>query len=145
MAERDRDAEVDRGQAVRDAGRTAAAQVDHGEGQQSHVGQRYAQQQDRAQGPGAQHVPGEQAADGVEEMSIRTVAAEAGWSSGALRHYFGTRGEPLAFACELVIEQVTARLVGLQPLTVHVLAGHLTPDQMVDQLNAYLDDLTDQR
>ncbi|GIF06721.1 TetR/AcrR family transcriptional regulator [Actinoplanes siamensis] len=50
------------------------------------------------------------ARDGVAEVSIRTVAAESGWSSGALRHYFATRDELLAFACEQVIEQVTARI-----------------------------------
>jgi AcrR family transcriptional regulator len=166
--------------------------------------------------------------DGVAEVSIRSVAAEAGWSSGALRHYFATRAELLAFACEQVIEQVTDRLSGMQPagnirdaagevllqtmpvdenrhtesaiafaflalglgdpelarvqrlhfgsmyelclrltrqlvpaprhathetlarrlhalvdgLTVHVLAGHLSSAAMVDQLNAYLDELT---
>lgn len=166
---------------------------------------------------------------GVEEMSIRAVAAESGWSSGALRHYFGTRAELLAFACEEVIAQVTERLRRLEPsgdlrsavgqvlletmpvdagrhaeasiafaflalgiadpalarvqklqftgmyelclrlvrqlvpdpgrtthetlgrhlhavvdgLTVHVLAGHLTPQQMVAQLDAYLDDLVE--
>ena len=48
--------------------------------------------------------------DGVAEVSIRSVAAESGWSSGALRHYFATRAELLAFACERVIEQVTERL-----------------------------------
>lgn len=47
--------------------------------------------------------------DGVGAVSIRSVAAEAGWSSGALRHYFSTRGELLAFACERVIEEVTER------------------------------------
>ncbi|GAA2859108.1 transcriptional regulator [Actinoplanes cyaneus] len=50
------------------------------------------------------------ARDGVAEVSIRTVAAESGWSSGALRHYFATRDELLVFACEQVIEQVTARI-----------------------------------
>ena len=35
--------------------------------------------------------------DGVGDVSIRSVAAEAGWSSGALRHYFSTRAELLAF------------------------------------------------
>lgn len=50
------------------------------------------------------------ARDGVADVSIRTVAAESGWSSGALRHYFATRDELLAFACEQVIEQVTARI-----------------------------------
>ena len=55
------------------------------------------------------------ARDGIAEVSIRTVAAEAGWSSGALRHYFATRAELLAFACEQVIAQVTDRLARLEP------------------------------
>lgn len=55
------------------------------------------------------------ARDGVAQVSIRTVAAESGWSSGALRHYFATRDELLAFACEQVIEQVTERIRGIQP------------------------------
>ncbi len=53
------------------------------------------------------------ARDGVAEVSIRSVAAESGWSSGALRHYFGTRGELLAFACEQVIDQVTERITAM--------------------------------
>jgi AcrR family transcriptional regulator len=167
--------------------------------------------------------------DGVAEVSIRSVAAESGWSSGALRHYFATRAELLAFACEQVIEQVTNRLSTMEPagsvrdavgdillqtmpvdadrhteasiafaflalglgdpelarvqrlhftsmyelclrlvrqlvptprgaahetlarrlhalvdgLTVHVLAGHLSVADMVNQLNACLDELTD--
>lgn len=48
--------------------------------------------------------------DGVGDVSIRSVAAEAGWSSGALRHYFSTRAELLAFACERVIEEVSTRV-----------------------------------
>jgi AcrR family transcriptional regulator len=162
--------------------------------------------------------------DGVAEVSIRSVAAEAGWSSGALRHYFATRAELLAFACEHVIQRVAARVSAIRPdgddvratvagylletmpvnedrhtessiafaflalglgdpelarvqrlhftsmyelcltlvphlvpgagqaaarrlhavvdgLTVHVLAGHLTPDEMVAELTSYLDDL----
>ncbi|SCF21201.1 DNA-binding transcriptional regulator, AcrR family [Micromonospora viridifaciens] len=54
------------------------------------------------------------ACDGVEGISIRSVAAASGWSSGALRHYFSTRAELLAFACEQVIEQVTERIQGLR-------------------------------
>jgi AcrR family transcriptional regulator len=50
------------------------------------------------------------ARDGVEAISIRSVATASGWSSGALRHYFATRAELLAFACEQVIEQVTERI-----------------------------------
>lgn len=53
--------------------------------------------------------------DGVADVSIRSVAAEAGWSSGALRHYFATRAELLAFACEQVIGQVTERITAIRP------------------------------
>ncbi|GAA2532199.1 transcriptional regulator [Winogradskya humida] len=53
--------------------------------------------------------------DGVADVSIRAVAAESGWSSGALRHYFATRAELLAFACEEVIGQVTARVSAIRP------------------------------
>ncbi|WP_405167064.1 TetR family transcriptional regulator [Nocardia sp. NBC_01499] len=53
------------------------------------------------------------ARDGVDEISIRSVATEAGWSSGALRHYFATRAELLAFACEEVIARVAARITAL--------------------------------
>ncbi|MFU8873968.1 TetR/AcrR family transcriptional regulator [Micromonospora sp. SL4-19] len=54
------------------------------------------------------------ARDGVDGISIRSVAAASGWSSGALRHYFSTRAELLAFACEEVIEQVTERIKALR-------------------------------
>jgi AcrR family transcriptional regulator len=53
--------------------------------------------------------------DGVADVSIRTVAAESGWSSGALRHYFATRAELLAFASEQVIARATERISGLRP------------------------------
>jgi AcrR family transcriptional regulator len=55
------------------------------------------------------------ARDGVDAISIRSVAAASGWSSGALRHYFSTRDELLAFACEHVIERVTERIRALRP------------------------------
>jgi AcrR family transcriptional regulator len=54
------------------------------------------------------------ARDGVNEVSIRSVAAESGWSSGALRHYFTTRAELLAFACEQVIRRVTTRITTMR-------------------------------
>ncbi|WP_083760090.1 TetR/AcrR family transcriptional regulator [Rubrobacter xylanophilus] len=47
--------------------------------------------------------------EGVEGVSVRNVAAEAGWSVGALRHYFGTKEELLAGAARLVVERVTGR------------------------------------
>jgi AcrR family transcriptional regulator len=53
--------------------------------------------------------------EGVADVSIRSVAAESGWSSGALRHYFSTRAELLAFACDHVIDQVSGRIAALRP------------------------------
>jgi AcrR family transcriptional regulator len=51
--------------------------------------------------------------EGIEGASLRRVAAEAGWSTGSLRHYFDTQSELLAFAMELVVERVSARVAGL--------------------------------
>ena len=51
--------------------------------------------------------------DGIESASIRRVAAEAGCSSGSLRHYFDTHSRLLAFAMELVVERVTERVLAL--------------------------------
>jgi AcrR family transcriptional regulator len=48
--------------------------------------------------------------DGVERASVRTVAEEAGWSPSALRHYFATQSELLAFAMRLVVERIEARI-----------------------------------
>jgi AcrR family transcriptional regulator len=56
------------------------------------------------------------AREGVADVSIRSVASESGWSSGALRHYFSTRAELLAFACEQVIDRVTERIRALRPV-----------------------------
>jgi AcrR family transcriptional regulator len=48
--------------------------------------------------------------DGIEAASLRGVAAEAGWSTGSLRHYFATQSELLMFAMELVMQRVADRL-----------------------------------
>lgn len=57
--------------------------------------------------------------DGVEGVSVREVAKEAGWSTGALRHYYGTKEELLASAArlleELVIRRLQQRPEGLTP------------------------------
>lgn len=47
--------------------------------------------------------------DGVEGVSVRNVAAEAGWSAGALRHYVGTKEDLLASATQLLEERVKGR------------------------------------
>jgi AcrR family transcriptional regulator len=51
--------------------------------------------------------------DGVEHVSVRTVAREAGLSMGSLRHYFGTQAELLAFSLAEVERRLRARLATL--------------------------------
>lgn len=55
--------------------------------------------------------------DGIDAASVRTVAAEADWSPGALRHYFSTQSELLAFAMQLVVDQVEERVAALDGVT----------------------------
>lgn len=50
------------------------------------------------------------ARDGLAAASARTVAAEAGWSLGAVRHYFGSQNELLLFAATAMIDGATARV-----------------------------------
>ncbi len=50
------------------------------------------------------------AESGPQAVSIRSVAAEAGLSTGALRHYFQTREELLTYAIDLSEERVTERM-----------------------------------
>lgn len=51
--------------------------------------------------------------DGVDRASVRAVAEEAGWSPGALRHYFASQNELLAFAMRLVVERIEGRIAAL--------------------------------
>lgn len=51
--------------------------------------------------------------EGLEAVSVRNVAAESGWSAGALRHYFPDKASLTAFAMNLVTERVTDRLQAL--------------------------------
>jgi AcrR family transcriptional regulator len=51
--------------------------------------------------------------DGIEHASVRTIADEAGWSPGALRHYFATQSELLSFAMRLVVERIERRIAAL--------------------------------
>ena len=48
--------------------------------------------------------------DGIEAASVRKVAAEAGISKGSLRHVFPTQSELLAFAMQLIVDEVTSRV-----------------------------------
>lgn len=51
--------------------------------------------------------------DGVHRASVRAVAAESGWSTGSLRHYFPTQDSLLAFAMELLADKARARLTAI--------------------------------
>ena len=42
---------------------------------------------------------------GLDEVSLRDVAAEAGVSMGQVQHYFATKSEMLKFACAYMVEQ----------------------------------------
>jgi AcrR family transcriptional regulator len=47
---------------------------------------------------------------GLEAVSLRHVAAEAGVSTGMVQHWFGTKDEMMAFAMEVVRERNQARV-----------------------------------
>ena len=74
---------------------------------------------------------------GVERASVRTVAKEAGWSPGALRHYFTTQSELLAFAMRLVVERIEGRIAALERTT--------DPRKAVEQVLHELLPLDDER
>lgn len=48
--------------------------------------------------------------EGLEGVSVRRVAEEAGMSLGSLRHYFETQSELLAFSMQLVSDRVNQRI-----------------------------------
>lgn len=52
---------------------------------------------------------------GLEAVSVRTVAAEAGCSPGAVQKYFATKDEMLAFAFDLAAERAAERLEAVDP------------------------------
>jgi AcrR family transcriptional regulator len=48
--------------------------------------------------------------EGLEAITVRGVAAEAGWSTGALVHYFSDKEELICFAFELTADRVARRI-----------------------------------
>lgn len=50
------------------------------------------------------------AREGMEGASVRTVAAEAGWSAGSVRHYFATQDELMLFAATAMAQGIEARI-----------------------------------
>ncbi|TWP45771.1 TetR family transcriptional regulator [Lentzea tibetensis] len=53
--------------------------------------------------------------DGIDHASVRAVAAESGWSSGSLRHYFPTQDALLGFAMEMAFMRFLGRLEQVDP------------------------------
>ncbi|MFC5805294.1 TetR/AcrR family transcriptional regulator [Streptomyces formicae] len=49
------------------------------------------------------------AARGLEEVSLRHVAAEAGVSTGMVQHYFRTKDEMMTFALGMVMDRISER------------------------------------
>ena len=48
--------------------------------------------------------------DGLEAVTVRRVAEEAGWSTGAVVHYFADKEDLLLFAFSTVADRVRTRL-----------------------------------
>jgi TetR/AcrR family transcriptional repressor of bet genes len=61
------------------------------------------------------------AREGLEAVTVRRVAEEAGWSTGALVHYFSGKEELLLFAFRTVADRVGRRLAESEERTSHPL------------------------
>ncbi|NUP50190.1 MAG: TetR family transcriptional regulator [Catenulispora sp.] len=67
--------------------------------------------------------------DGFTAVTVRSVAQEAGWSAGALRHYFPDKAEMVLFAMDLVAQESANRIqtvyAGMQEATPEAIQEHL--------------------
>lgn len=68
--------------------------------------------------------------EGIDAVSVRSVAAEAGLSMGSLRHYFSTQSELLAFALGEVERRIRERLGTLD--------GSRPPREVLEQILSLL-------
>jgi AcrR family transcriptional regulator len=50
---------------------------------------------------------------GADGVSLRMVARESGWSIGSIRHYFSTKSELVAFACDHLARRIEERATAL--------------------------------
>ena len=69
-------------------------------------------------------------AGGLDAVSLRQVAAEAGVSMGFVQHYFRSKDEMLAFALEAISERVAGRIAG----RLAALGGTPAPSDLVHAL-----------
>ena len=77
--------------------------------------------------------------DGVAAVSVRSVAAEAGISTGALRHYFADQASLLLFAAEHTVHRIGQRMAGV------LAAGERRPVEVAQALLEELLPLDEER
>lgn len=82
---------------------------------------------------------------GIHHVSVRTVAARAGVSPSALRHYFTTQEELLGFALQSVVDRATARVLPQLPRLRGRSGAHAVLEQLLpldpdrrDEVEVYL-------
>jgi AcrR family transcriptional regulator len=75
------------------------------------------------------------AREGIEKVSVRTVAAEAGMSAGAVQKYFATKEDMLAVAFELTGEFLIRRWADIQSegTFIEVLREHILAALPLDE------------
>lgn len=86
------------------------------------------------------------ARDGLAAASARTVAAESGWSLGAVRHYFASQDQLLLFATTAMVDGVTARIRSVLteqrpgPARCQAVVEHLLPldDERTGEVRVWL-------
>lgn len=72
--------------------------------------------------------------DGFDAVTVRSVAQEASWSAGALRHYFPDKAEMVLFAVDLVVGRAQDRVRDL-----HEGGGEVpTPEALQEHLEQLL-------
>ncbi|MPY33694.1 TetR/AcrR family transcriptional regulator [Streptomyces adustus] len=71
--------------------------------------------------------------DGFDAVTVRSVAEEAAWSAGALRHYFPDKTEMVLFAIDFVVEAVRQRIRGA-----NAAAGSPSPELVRSHLEQLL-------
>lgn len=68
--------------------------------------------------------------EGIENASVRKIAAEAGVSPGILQHYFKTQTQLIVFAMERVVQHVAQRIGGFY-------AGHFADHDKLTMEDAH--------
>jgi AcrR family transcriptional regulator len=71
------------------------------------------------------------AREGLEAVSVRNVARDAGLSTGSVRHVFATQAELLAFAMRTLGERLGRRLAALPPAATPLEAAEAMLGQIV--------------